>query len=55
MPGEAFHWMGRIKAVEREHRAIRFGTDRLLIAVNDDPSVINNEVGRRDIRFSVRF
>ena len=50
MPDEAFHWMGRIKAVEREHRAIRFGTDRLLTAVHDDPSVLNNEVGRRDIR-----
>jgi hypothetical protein len=30
MPDEAFNWMSRIKAVEREYGAIRFGTDRLL-------------------------
>jgi hypothetical protein len=34
MPDEAFTWMSRIKAVEREYGAIRFGTDRLLLAVN---------------------
>lgn len=49
MPGEAFEWMGRIKAVEREYRAIRFGTDRLLVAVNDDPSILDSQVGRPDI------
>ena len=49
MPGEAFEWMGRIKAVEREYGAIRFGTDRLLVAVNDDPSILVGEVRQRDI------
>lgn len=49
MPGEAFEWMGRIKAVEREYRAIRFGTDRLLLAVNADPSILNSQVERPDI------
>ncbi len=49
MPDEAFRWMGRIKAVEREYGAIRFATDRLLVAVNDDPSILTEEVKRPDI------
>ena len=49
MPDEAFNGMGRIKAVEREYGAIRFGTDRLLVAVNDDPSILEGQVGRPDI------
>ena len=49
MPDEAFNWMSRIKAVEREYGALRFGTDRLLKAVNDDPSILESHVGRRDI------
>jgi hypothetical protein len=49
MPDEAFNWMGRIKAVEREYGAIRFGTDRLLIAANDDPSILEGQVRRPDI------
>ena len=49
MPDEAFIWMGRIKAVEREYGAIRFGTDRLIVAVNDDPSIMLGQVERPDI------
>ena len=49
MPDEAFNWMGRIKAVEREYGAIRFGTDRLLVPVNDDPSILAGSVRRPDI------
>src|SRR5437588_5850798 len=49
MPDEAFRWMGRIKAVEREYGAIRFATDRLLVAVNDDPSIVAGPVKRPDI------
>jgi hypothetical protein len=49
MPDDAFNWMSRIKAVEREYGAIRFGTDRLLVAVNDDPSIIERQVKRPDI------
>jgi hypothetical protein len=41
--------MGRIKAVEREYGAIRFGTDRLVVAVNDDPSILEAQVRRPDI------
>ena len=50
MPNEAFTWMGRIKAVEREYGAIRFGTDRLLVAVNENPGILTNLVRRPDIR-----
>lgn len=49
MPDEAFNWMGRIKAVEREYVAIRFGTDRLIAAVNGDPSILAGLVRRPDI------
>jgi hypothetical protein len=49
MPDEAFTWMGRVKAVECEYGAIRFGTDRLIAAVNDDPSILESHVRRPDI------
>jgi hypothetical protein len=49
MPNDAFNWMVRIKAVEREHGAIRFGTDRLIAAVNNDPSILEHQVRRPDI------
>jgi hypothetical protein len=40
MSTEAFDWMGRVKAVEREYRAIRFGTDRLIAATTVDPTIL---------------
>jgi hypothetical protein len=49
MPVEAFIWMGRIKAVEREYGAIRLATDRLLVLVSDDPSILEGQVARPDI------
>ena len=49
MPDEAFAWMGRIKAVEREYGAIRFGTDRLIVAAKENPSILMGQVGRPDI------
>jgi hypothetical protein len=49
MPNEAFKWMGRIKAVEREYGAIRFGIDRLLLAANNDPAILEGQVRRPDI------
>ncbi len=49
MPNEAFTWMGRVKAVEREYRVIRFGTDRLLIAVNENPVLLEKPLRRPDI------
>jgi uncharacterized protein YutE (UPF0331/DUF86 family) len=49
MPGEARNWMGRIKAVEREYGAIRFGTDRLLDEVRADSTVVRDPTRPRDI------
>jgi hypothetical protein len=49
MPNEAFNWMGRIKAVEREYKVIRFGTDRLIVAAKDDPAILKGAVMRPDI------
>src|ERR1700761_6953664 len=49
MPDKAFNWMGRVKAVEREYRAIRFGTDLLLQAANDNPTVLLDRIRRPDI------
>lgn len=49
MPDEAFNWMTRIKAVEREYGAIRFGTNRLIQAVNEDPAILTGHVRRPDI------
>src|SRR5690242_6392769 len=49
MPDEAFTWMGRIKAVEREYGAIRFATDQLIRAVHDDPSILGRRVRRADV------
>jgi hypothetical protein len=54
MPDEAFIWMGRIKAVEREFRVIRFGTDRLLAAVTDDPSLLERQLKRLDVTTASR-
>lgn len=48
MPNEAFTWMGRIKAVERESGAIHFATDHLLRTLNDDPSILDGAVRRPD-------
>lgn len=50
MPAEAFNWMGRIKTVEREYRAIRFGTDRLIAELAIDPTILIQEVRRPDIK-----
>jgi hypothetical protein len=56
MPDEAFNWMGRIKSVEREYGVIRFGTDRLTVHVNDDPSILEGLLRRPDIALaSVRL
>lgn len=52
MPSEAFEWMNRIKVVEREYGAIRFGTDRLIVAVNDDPAILAGPIKRPAIKIA---
>ncbi|MBV8557715.1 MAG: hypothetical protein JO116_19295 [Planctomycetaceae bacterium] len=43
-------WLSRIKAVEREHAAVRFATNRLLEEAEHDPTVIKINVSLREIR-----
>jgi hypothetical protein len=54
MPHELFEWQERIKAVEREYAATRLATDRLLAAVERDPTLLTRQpaVRVRDIRFA---
>ena len=42
--------MGRIKAVEREHRAIRVATDYRLAAIGNDPAIVQGHGERPDIK-----
>jgi hypothetical protein len=43
-------WLTRIKAVERQHAAIRFATERVLEAVRQDPTILQRALEPRDIR-----
>lgn len=49
MGSEAFAWADRIKAVEREHRAVRFAADQLLQSLQDGTKLIQDDLKRRDI------
>ena len=42
-------WLTRIKAVEREHRAIRQATDRFKKAARHDPSALKGDLRYRDL------
>src|SRR5688500_334714 len=42
-------WLTRIKAVEREHSAMRLAADHLLEAAQADPTLIRGDLRRRDI------
>jgi hypothetical protein len=52
MRPEYFHRFARIKAVEREHSASRLAIDRLLAAVEQDPTVLGHhpDLRVRDVR-----
>lgn len=49
MPYSRFEWLTRVKAVEREHKATRFATDFLLIAVQRDPGSLGGDLRLRDL------
>jgi hypothetical protein len=49
MPDEAFNWMARLKGVEREYRAVRFGTDYLLQDLRGGRSGIEQAPQTRDL------
>jgi len=50
MPFDTFEWIRRVKAVEREHTAMRFATDRLLGLVRQDSTALTGELKVKDIQ-----
>lgn len=53
MPSNKFEWLNRVKAVEREHAAVRYATDFLLNAVHDDPTILDRILRVRDVEESI--
>jgi hypothetical protein len=49
MPGDQFRWQRRIKAVEREHAAVRLAIDRLWEVARGNPSDLRRDVTLADI------
>jgi hypothetical protein len=49
MPHRRDDWQGRIKAVEREHRAMQIAADSLLVLVERKPNALNQTM-RPDLR-----
>ncbi len=54
MPPRRDVWQRRIKAVEREHSAVRLAADRLLAAAERDSTVLTREVALRDLRHALQ-
>lgn len=50
MPSNKFEWLNRVKAVEREHSAVRYATDYLLNAARHDPSIVDRVLRVRDVQ-----
>jgi hypothetical protein len=50
MPNETYVWLGRIKAVEREHTTMRFAADRLSQVAQAEPGILAGDLRPRDIR-----
>lgn len=53
MPRKLDQWLERIKAVEREHSATRLATRRLLLAAQQDPTILIDSIRVRDIDMAV--
>jgi hypothetical protein len=49
MPHNKHEWHPRIKAVEREYRAMRLASDRLLAEARHDPTILRGDLELRDI------
>src|SRR5579862_801270 len=49
MPGDAFNWMIRLKAIEREYKMVRLSMDRLEQQAQDDPHVLTEGLRFGDI------
>jgi hypothetical protein len=53
MPFNRFEWLRRVKAVEREHTAVRYAADYLLDVLRLDPTVLDRVLRVRDVREAV--
>src|SRR5271168_4617279 len=49
MPHDLFEWLGRIKAVEREHSVVQFATEGLFASARKDSGVLEGKFTFRDI------
>lgn len=49
MPSDKYDLIGRIKAVEREHTALRFTTDHVLASLGEGGIALDEELKRLDI------
>jgi hypothetical protein len=49
MPLETLRWLDRLKAVEREYRIVRLGTDRLAVEAALDPTILGRALRVREI------
>jgi hypothetical protein len=50
MPSNKFEWIRRIKAVEREHTATRFATDRLIDIAHNNPTALRDDLRVHDLK-----
>ena len=53
MSSNKFEWLTRVKAVEREHVAVRYATDYLVNAVHHDPTILDRDLRVRDVKEAV--
>jgi hypothetical protein len=53
MPSNKFEWLNRVKAVEREHSAVRYATDHLLTAAKNDSTILDRVLRVRDVQDAV--
>lgn len=53
MPSSKFDWLNRVKAVEREHMAVRYAADFLLNTARDEPTILNRILRVRDVEESI--
>jgi hypothetical protein len=53
MPSNKFEWLNRVKAVEREHAAVRCAAEFLLTAVRQDSAILARSLRVRDVEEAV--
>lgn len=49
MPTSNFEWIRRVKAVDREYKAVHFSMNHLQIALKQDPGSLSGDLEMRDL------